>query len=102
MSNNVAEYSALKRLLELFIKKGKNTSQIIVRGDSQLVIKQMWGTWAMNGGLYIKTALECRDLLKQFPAISGEWVPREKNALADYLSKDALRKAGVKITERRK
>jgi ribonuclease HI len=51
----------------------------------------------MNGGFYLPIALKCKDLLKQFPNIAGEWIPREQNSLADELSKTELKKAGVKF-----
>jgi ribonuclease HI len=103
LSNNYAEYSGLLCILDYLIANDLTKSQIIVRGDSRLVLCQMFVTcgyrrkWKMNGGFYLPIALKCKDLLKQFPNIAGEWIRREENNLADELSKAALKKAGVKF-----
>jgi ribonuclease HI len=60
----------------------------------------MWGTWKMRKGEYIPIALQCQYMLKKFSKISGSWVPREQNQMADDLSKAALLKNNVKITQR--
>jgi len=91
-TNNVAEYLALTRALEILIAAGLTGETILVRGDSNLVIHQMFGNargrrWKIKGGAYAETALRARALLGDFRAISGEWVPRHLNAHADALSK---------------
>lgn len=96
-SNNVAEYSGFKHILQWLIDHNLNGHCIEIRGDSMLVIKQMFGTWRIKQGFYVPLALECRELLKLFPNIRGQWIPREENGLADELSKAELKKAGVKF-----
>ena len=86
-SNNVAEYSGFKSILEYLIGAGLQKERALVYGDSNLVIQQMFGTWKMRGGFYIPVALKCVELLKRFRDIKGEWIPREKNGIADELSK---------------
>jgi hypothetical protein len=67
------------------------------------VIRQMFGgggfkkKWQIRGGHYAQIAFRCRELLKRFPRIRGEWIPREENTLADELSKAQLIKAGVQF-----
>jgi len=95
-SNNVAEYNGLLNALRWLYKNGHKDSQIICKGDSRLVIEQINGRWNMNKGLYIPWAMKCKDALKYFSNISFEWVPRLEN-IADDISKDCLRKAGVKF-----
>jgi hypothetical protein len=51
----------------------------------------------IRGGHYAQIAFRCRELLKRFPRIRGEWIPREENTLADELSKSQLIKAGVEF-----
>ena len=99
-TNNVAEYSALWLCLNYLIKEKQTNQVIIMRGDSQLVIKQMWGTWGMKGGAYVPLALKCKEMLKGFSNATGQWVPREQNKEADELSKQALVKAGVTVRTR--
>ena len=96
-SNNVAEYSGLKHLLGFLLQAGLDQETIKVYSDSRLVIEQMWGTWRIKAGFYVPIALECRNLLKSFPRTFGQWIPRERNELADELSKAELIRAGVKF-----
>ena len=101
-SNNIAEYSGFLAILQFLISQNLQESYILVRGDSNLVIQQMFVTnsnhgkrWRIKGGYYVPVALKCQDLLKRFPHIAGEWIPREKNSLADELSKAELHRAGI-------
>lgn len=103
-SNNIAEYAGFKAILQFLLSNNLQGSQIIVRGDSNLVIQQMFRTlqnhgklWKIKQGHYVPVARECKELLKQFPYIAGEWIPREKNGLADELSKAQLKGAGIKF-----
>jgi len=93
----VAEYSGFKTILDYLIEHDLTRSQIIVYGDSKLVIKQMFGRWRIKSGYYVPIAKVCKALLKQFPNITGKWIPREQNGLADELSKAQLKGAGVKF-----
>jgi ribonuclease HI len=94
-SNNVAEYSGFLAVLRWFIDQQLTHAQIMVRGDSKLVIRQMFGSWRIKKGLYVPLALEARQMLTQFSNINGRWIPRRRNHLADKLSKAALSRAGV-------
>jgi ribonuclease HI len=92
-SNNVAEYSGLIAVLSWFTDRELYDAEILVRGDSKLVIEQMFGAWRIKKGLYVSLAHQARTLLKPFTNIEGQWVPRRKNTIADWLSKTALRRA---------
>lgn len=96
-SNNVAEYSGFRHILEWLIGEALNEAEIKIFGDSNLVIQQMFGSWRIKKGLYTPIAWRCCELLKEFTKISGHWIPREQNALADKLSKEELIKAGIKF-----
>ena len=97
-SNNVAEYSALIAVLEWFAERELFDAEITIYGDSNLVIQQIFGNWRIKKGLYLPLAHKARKLLQHFTNIRGEWRPRERNMMADELSKAALRQAGVKLT----
>ncbi len=97
ISNNVAEYSGFLRALKFLIDKGLSKEEIIVRGDSKLVIEQMFGTWRIKQGLYLPLAFEAQELLKQFPKINGKWIPRDENDVCDKLAKDVLRNMKIKF-----
>ena len=97
VSNNLAEYSGLEAILNYLIEHDLTKSQIIVFGDSQLVINQMIGAWRIRQGFYVDVAYRCRELLRSFPKLELHWIPRGENFLADELSKAELQKAGVKF-----
>jgi len=96
-SNNVAEYSGLLAVLHWFADQGLFDAEIMVYGDSKMVIKQIFGSWKIKKGVYVPLALEARRLFRQFRNINGQWIPRDKNHLADKLSKAALKRAGVSL-----
>jgi ribonuclease HI len=96
-SNNVAEYAGLIAVLEWLIEHDLCAAEIIVKGDSKLVIEQMFGTWKIKNGRYTELAYRARELLARFTNIQGEWISRDLNDVADALSKSALKRAGVKL-----
>jgi ribonuclease HI len=96
-SNNLAKYSGFKAILDYLLASGLQLEPIEILGDSNLLIQQMFGRWKIRSGYYVPIALACRDLLKQFPQIRGQWIPREENSIADELSKAQLVKARVKF-----
>ena len=93
----MAEYAGLIAVLEWFEDQGLFNAEICIGGDSQLVINQMFGTWKIKTGIYAPVACKARELVAQFTNMRGEWVRREQNEIADRLSKEALRTAGVKL-----
>ncbi len=96
-SNITAEYAAFLAVLEWFADQNLYDADILIRGDSQLVIYQMFGNYGIKKGLYVPMAIEARKLVAQFKNSRGEWIRRDQNAVADALSKDALKRAGVKL-----
>lgn len=90
-TNNVAEYTAMIRGLEAAAELAKAGDKVVVRGDSQLVIKQMLGEYqvkAPNMRIMCTRAMAVvREVQKAGVKVSFEWVPREENAEADKLSK---------------
>ena len=97
MSKNVAEYAGFIAVLEWFIEQELCDAEIVVKGDSMLVMNQMFGTWKIKNGLYAPLAKKASELRSRFIDIKGEWIPRDLNDVADELSKAALKKAGVKL-----
>jgi ribonuclease HI len=74
-------------LQEVFIRKIKN---ILVRGDSQLVIKQMKGEYKVKSSSLVEYYQQAKLLEKYFDKIEFEHVYRDKNKRADELSNMAL------------
>jgi ribonuclease HI len=82
-TNNVAEYMALIHGLEQAAKFG--ASKILVRGDSELIIKQMRGEYRVKNPALKDLYEKARQLVQGFKSVQFEHNLREKNALADRL-----------------
>lgn len=89
-SNNVGEYFALIKGLEYLLNNNLENENITVLGDSNLVIKQMSNQWRIKKGIYYEQALICEKLIHKFPSLRFEWIPREENEWADFLSKKSI------------
>jgi ribonuclease HI len=88
MTNNVAEYSALKHAVE-WVCRNTISDEIVVKGDSQLVIHQMTGTWQVKSETSKKFVPEIQRLLEGRKT-RFVWIPRKQNAEADLLSNIAF------------
>ena len=87
-TNNEAEYAALIRALEAADEYG--FEEVDVRGDSELIIKQVRGEWNTNAPGLREKRVRVRELLDRFDRWSLAHVPREINARADELANEAL------------
>lgn len=83
-TNNVAEYAGLIHGLEKALEEG--IEEIVVRGDSQLVIRQLQGIYSVNSERIKPYYERARELLRRFKRAYLEWIPREQNSEADELS----------------
>ena len=84
-TNNVAEYTGLIKALEWLLAQ-KPSGPIVVRGDSDLVIKQVQGLYKVKSPLLAPLHGRVKELLEQLPEIAFEWVQRDRNADADRLT----------------
>lgn len=91
MTNNLAEYESLIQGLTGLWEAGHR--DVVVRGDSQLVVNQVNGTWACNAAHLRGLRDRARALVAQAGVRRLEWVPREKNARADSESRRAYEEA---------
>ncbi len=87
-TNNQAEYAALVAALEAASDAGFD--EVVVRGDSQLVVKQVRGEWDTNDPELREKRVRVHDLLRAFDTWSIEHVPRAINDRADDLANEAL------------
>jgi len=87
-TNNQAEYDALIRGLEVAADYGFDEAEI--RGDSQLIVKQVTGAWDTNDPDLREKRVRARELLARFGDWSITHVPREVNDRADDLANEAL------------
>jgi len=86
-TNNIAEYMAV--LTALQEAKKMEEKNIILRADSQLLIKQLNGEYRVKAK-HLKKLHEAVLSFAEELGVRFEWVEREKNKLADSLSKKAI------------
>ncbi|MFB6109448.1 MAG: ribonuclease HI [Halodesulfurarchaeum sp.] len=87
-TNNQAEYEALIRGLEVAANYGYD--EVEIRGDSQLIVKQVTGAWQANDPTLREYRVRVHELLREFEDHSLTHVPREANDRADELANEAL------------
>ena len=96
-TNNVAEYTALITALQEAKKLGAR--KIIVRGDSELIIKQMRGEYRVKHPDMKILCTQAQALVATFESATITHNLREHNELADRLANLAMdRKADVSET----
>ncbi|KAG8457838.1 hypothetical protein KFE25_005107 [Diacronema lutheri] len=83
-TNNEAEYAALIRGLAQARELGAGT--LVVKGDSQLVIRQMRGEYRVKALNLRPLHDEARDLARAFASVTYVHVARALNARADALA----------------
>ncbi|MHA1862439.1 MAG: ribonuclease HI [Candidatus Thorarchaeota archaeon] len=93
-TNNVAEYEGLINGLQVVEQHCKRNDQVQVKGDSQLVIRQMTGDYQVRSPRMIplhNRAKQVRNQLRhQGVKVGMMWIPRKQNWRADALSHDAF------------
>ncbi|MDZ7849319.1 MAG: ribonuclease HI [Halodesulfurarchaeum sp.] len=87
-TNNQAEYEALIRGLEVAVRYGYDEAEI--RGDSELIVKQVSGAWNTNDPTLREYRVRVHELLSEFGEYAIKHVPRETNERADELANEAL------------
>jgi ribonuclease HI len=88
-TNNVAEYTAAIRALEYLRDRGYS-APVRVMGDSQLVIRQIQGQYRVKAPHLQQYHARLLAVARAFEQVDWVWIPREANARADELSKEAL------------
>jgi ribonuclease HI len=87
-TNNVAEYTALLRALELLNQH--HVGHAVIRADSELMIRQMKGEYKVKSEGLRPLFVRCRELARSIGKIQYEHVRREFNKVADGLANEAL------------
>ena len=81
VTNNQAEYGGL--LLGLRQAKELGISNLVVYGDSQLVVNQMNGSYRCRNSGLIPLWREAKTLAAEFELVTYSWIGRENNQKAD-------------------
>jgi ribonuclease HI len=87
-TNNVAEYRALLRGLELAAAHGADEVELI--GDSELIVRQIEGRYKVKHADMKELHARAKSLLADFDSWSIRHVKRAQNADADALVNEAL------------
>lgn len=87
-TNNVAEYRALLRGIEL--AKANGATQLELIGDSELVVRQVEGRYKVKNAGMKKLHEEVKRALRGVDSWSIRHVRREQNSDADRLVNEAL------------
>lgn len=87
MTNNVAEYEGLLASAK-WLRTNATADEIVIKGDSQLVMMQMMGKWQIKSDTSRHYVPMIKELLSGLH-VSFSWVPREQNSDADRLSREA-------------
>lgn len=87
-TNNVAEYRGLLAALEYARSRGHRT--LLVRSDSELLVKQMRREYRVKHPGLIPLHAEAQRLVAQLDRVAFEHVRREQNANADRLANLAM------------
>ena len=87
-TNNVAEYRGLIRGMEEALKLGG--TRLLVRGDSELVIKQMKGLYRVKNAGLKPLYEQAQALASKFAKIAYDHTYRDGNELADKLANLAM------------
>jgi len=94
-TNNFAEYEAVILGFETLDKlvKGENVeTDVVVKMDSELVVKQMRGEYKIKNKILKEQQARLAPLAATFKSISFIHVPREENSDADALANSAMDK----------
>ncbi|KAF5429925.1 ribonuclease HI [Candidatus Methanophagaceae archaeon] len=88
-TNNIAEYTALLIGISAALELG--WKDVLIEGDSKLVINQVKGAWKINKTHLKRLHAQVVKELSKFDSYALNWIPREKNFVADKLASNAFK-----------
>jgi ribonuclease HI len=102
-TNNQAEYQAiilgLKQVNEILNQAPNQFSELVIKGDSDLIIKQLKGTYQVRSqniyGLYRETTKLINQVNKSGISVKLIHIYRTMNKIADSLANQAIRERHV-------
>ena len=87
-TNNVAEYKALVKALEVAKKYIPCSIEIFL--DSELVVRQMIGEYRVKDSNLSDYFRQAQTLVSDFDNVDFTYIPRNKNKVADNLANRAI------------
>lgn len=97
-TNNVAEYQGLLAALRYALEHGHKT--MLIRSDSELLVKQMRGEYRVKNAGLQPLHQEARGLISRLDNVTFEHVRRAHNAEADRLANLAMDESQQAATRR--
>ena len=88
-TNNIAEYMALLTGISKALELG--WKHVMIEGDSKLVVNQVNGVWKINKEHLKSLCAQVVKELSKFDSYALNWIPREKNFVADKLASNAFK-----------
>ena len=93
-TNNFAEYEAVilgfETLAKLVPSAKRNKTEVMVKMDSELVVKQMRGEYKIKNVVLKEQSARLKTVMTNFKTVSFTHVPREENSDADFLANAAM------------
>lgn len=93
-TNNYAEYEAVilafEEVMKLVAEGKRGETDVAVKMDSELVVKQMKGEYKVKHPTLKEQQARLAQLAGAFKSVSFTHVPREQNRDADALANDAM------------
>lgn len=92
VTNNIAEYTALKEILMKLepLINNKNEVSLLIKCDSELLTRQLTGIYKIKNPELKRLAITVMKVLRRYRQWSIEHIPREKNKIADKLATSAI------------
>ncbi|PIR43948.1 hypothetical protein COV23_02510 [Candidatus Wolfebacteria bacterium CG10_big_fil_rev_8_21_14_0_10_31_9] len=88
-TNNEAEYQgvvfALKKAKQLIGKENAKKTEIEIKADSELIVKQLNGEYKLKEEKLIAPFIEIWNLKQEYKKVSFTHIPREQNKKADLM-----------------
>lgn len=95
-TNNAAEYAGLIYALSKLIKMGLENEQVIVKSDSQLMVRHISGEYKLKTKELLEYYLTAQNLISRFSNIKVIHVGREQNRSADRMANLAFEQGDEK------
>ena len=93
-TNNFAEYEAVilafEALTELVGRAKRETTEVVVKLDSELIVKQMKGEYKVRNPVMKEQQARLAQVAGAFGTVTFTHVPREENSDADALANEAM------------
>ena len=83
-TNNFAEYSAVLEALKMSARN--RVQSLIIKSDSELLVKQLTGLYKVKSPSLKKLNKECQKWIRALSQIQFQHIPREQNKRADALA----------------